>query len=57
MTTRAQEERRLVSAWVEQPLADRLDQAARAAYRSRSAELRLAIAEHLEREAEEGTDE
>ena len=40
---------RLISTWVPRELADLLDQAAREADRSRSAEVRIAIRQHLER--------
>ena len=43
------ETRTLVNAWIDPEDAERLDDAARAADRSRSAELRIAIREHLER--------
>ena len=43
------ENRKLVNAWVDPGDAERLDDVARAADRSRSAELRLAIRAHLER--------
>ena len=49
MAIQTTEDRRLVSAWVEPTLAERLDEAAREADRSRSAELRIAIRQHLER--------
>jgi predicted transcriptional regulator len=45
--------RRLVNAWIDPEDAERLDDAARAADRSRSAELRRAIHEYLERHEEE----
>jgi predicted transcriptional regulator len=48
MTTKT-EERRLVNAWVERDDAQRLEELARRADRSRSAELRLAIRKYLER--------
>jgi hypothetical protein len=47
MTAQATEERKFVSAWIETTLADRLDEAAREADRSRSAELRVALKRHL----------
>jgi predicted transcriptional regulator len=43
------ETRRLVNTWVEPELVERLDDVARAADRSRSAELRIAIRAHIER--------
>jgi predicted transcriptional regulator len=57
MTTKTGE-RRLVNAWIDPEDAERLDDDARAADRSRSAELRIAVREHLERaddEKEAGT--
>ena len=42
------EARKVLTAWVDPEDAERLDDAARAADRSRSAELRLAIRRHLE---------
>ncbi len=41
--------RKVLTAWVDPEDAERLDDAARAADRSRCAELRLAIRRHLER--------
>ena len=43
------ETRRLVNAWIDPEDAERLDDVARAADRSRSAELRIAIRAYLER--------
>ena len=50
--------RKVVTAWIDPQDAERLDDAARAAERFRSAELRVAIREHLARgsENEEGRD-
>ena len=47
--------RRLLTAWVDEEDADRLEDVARAADRSRSAELRRAIHEYLERSEKEET--
>jgi predicted transcriptional regulator len=44
------EERRHVNAWIEPDLVRRLDEKAREADRSRSAEIRLALRRHFERE-------
>jgi metal-responsive CopG/Arc/MetJ family transcriptional regulator len=41
------EERRLVSAWIEPTLADKLDQAPRLGDRSRSAQLRIALRQYF----------
>jgi metal-responsive CopG/Arc/MetJ family transcriptional regulator len=49
------DDRRMVSAWIEPTLAERLDEAAREADRSRSAEIRTALREHLERTADDET--
>ncbi len=49
MTTKT-EMRKVLTAWVDPEDAERLDDVARAAERSRSAELRIAIREHIERE-------
>ena len=43
------ETRKLVNAWIDPEDAERLEDAARATDRSRSAELRIAIHEYLER--------
>ena len=51
------ESRKLVNAWVDPEDAERLDDAARAADRSRSAELRLAIRAYLERADDENKEE
>jgi predicted transcriptional regulator len=51
MTTNT-EQRTLVNAWIEPDDARRLDEKARLADRSRSAELRLAIRSYLERDTE-----
>ena len=50
------ETRKLVNAWIDPEDAERLEDAARSADRSRSAELRIAIREYLERadKTEEG---
>ena len=45
--------RRLVNTWVDPELVERLDDVAREADRSRSAELRIAIRRHLERDDDE----
>ena len=45
--------RQIVSAWVQPELAQRLEEAARAAHRSRSAELRIALRRYLERDEKE----
>ena len=50
------ETRKLVHAWIDPEDAERLDDAARAAERSRSAELRVAIREHLAGQRERGGD-
>lgn len=50
------ETRRLVNAWIDPKDAERLDDAARAADRSRSAELRIAIRAYLERDDENEED-
>jgi metal-responsive CopG/Arc/MetJ family transcriptional regulator len=47
MVEQATEERKFVSAWIETTLAERLDEAARGADRSRSAELRVAVRQYL----------
>jgi predicted transcriptional regulator len=44
------EQRRHVNAWIDPDLAQRLDEKARDADRSRSAEIRIALREHVERE-------
>ena len=44
------DERRHVNAWIEPDLAQRLDEKAQEADRSRSAEIRLALRRHVERE-------
>jgi predicted transcriptional regulator len=44
------DERRHVNAWIDHDLAQRLDEKAREADRSRSAEIRLALRRHVERE-------
>ena len=46
------DDRKLVNAWIDPEDAERLDDAARAADWSRSAELRIAIREYLERGAD-----
>ena len=46
------ETRKLVNAWIDPEDAERLDDVARAADRSRSAELRIAIRAYLERDDE-----
>jgi predicted transcriptional regulator len=56
MTAQATE-MKFVRAWIETTLADRLDEAARQADRSRSAELRIALRHHLERTTETETKE
>jgi predicted transcriptional regulator len=43
------EERRHVNAWIDPDLAQRLDEKAREADRSRSTEIRLALRAHVER--------
>lgn len=48
------ETRRLVNAWIDPEDAVRLDDVARAADRSRSAEVRIAIRQHLDRVDDEG---
>ena len=55
MTVATTERRQLVNAWVEPEDVERLDLLAREADRSRSAELRVAICEHLERTEKEET--
>ena len=57
MDTTTTERRQLVNAWVEPEDVERLDLLAREADRSRSAELRLAIREHLKRERYDETQE
>jgi len=52
-TTKTAEPRRIVSVWCEPALVERLDEAASAADRSRSAELRVALRRHLHAEEEE----
>ena len=47
------ETRKVVTAWVDPEDAERLDDVARAADRSRSAELRLAIRRHIGRASDE----
>jgi len=56
MTTKT-EERKHVNAWVEPRIVEQLDAKAVAADRSRSAEIRLALRAHLEREDERREDE
>ena len=56
MTTQT-ETRKVVTAWVDALDARRLDDVARVADRSRSAELRLAIRAHLERNDDENEEE
>jgi len=51
------ETRRLVNAWIDPEDAERLDDVARAADRSRSAELRIAIRAYLERAHTDETEE
>ncbi len=53
MTTKT-EMRKVVTAWIDPELVVRLDDAARAADRSRSAEVRLAILRHVEHVDDEG---
>lgn len=54
MTTKT--ERVIVNAWIDPEVAARLDAMARAADRSRSAEIRLALREHVDRREEDGDD-
>jgi predicted transcriptional regulator len=51
VATSAEHNTQLVNAWVPKDLAERLDEAAKAADRSRSAELRVALRRHLARMA------
>jgi predicted transcriptional regulator len=51
------DERQHVNAWIEPELARTLDQKAREADRSRSAEIRVALRRHVERATETNTKE
>ena len=48
MATSTEHDNRLINAWVPRELAEQLDEAAREADRSRSAEVRIALKAHLE---------
>lgn len=50
MAISTEQDTRLINAWVPRELAELLDEAAREADRSRSAEVRIALRAHLERD-------